>query len=284
MIIKPATLEKQFKSLRSGGLSKKGLSTGFDCLDDNVRLTKGYMAIITGYPGSGKSEWLDAILVNMTLQHQWRITYYSPENHPIEQHMSKLAEKYIGKHITEMTTADLDDAMGYLTKYYTWMYPENPMLDTLLELSKEEAKSSGIDCLVIDPWNSVTHHRHGEMIHEYLSEALTKVIRFTRDMNVFTAIVAHPKVPIPDKEGNLPVPNMYSISDGAMWRNKADYGIVVHRPDMSKNAVEIYLNKLKYKHFGKLGMVEMDYNYRNGRFKGLDDQEFLLPTDTPSPF
>ena len=241
------------------------------------------MAIISGYPGCGKSECLDAILVNMTLLHDWKILYYSPENHPVEQHMSKIAEKFTGKHITDFQQSDFDDSMEYLNKYFTWMYPENPKPETLLNLATEQAESDGLDCLVIDPWNAVSHS-HAGMLHEYLSEALSKIVRFTRDKNVLTAIVAHPTKPLRDKDGGFPVPDLYSISDGAMWRNKADYGIIFHRPDMSKNEIQMYVQKIKQKWMGKLGMVKLDYNWRNGRFKCKDDKDFLIPLDVESAF
>ena len=284
MIVKPQDRASQFKQLRNGGLQKKGLSTGFTDLDENIKLAKGFMAIITGYPGCGKSEFLDAILVNMAVLHDWKTMYYSPENHPIEQHMTKISEKFIGKHITKMTPDDLDNALDFMGSHFTWMYPDNPKLDTLLNLATEETESNGLDCLVIDPWNAVTHGHSGQLIHEYLSDALSKVIRFTRDKDVLSCIVAHPTKPLREKDGSFPVPDLYSISDGAMWRNKADYGWVFNRPDMSKNEIDMYVQKRKNKWMGELGMKSFDYDWVTGRFKGKNEKEFLLPSDCESAF
>lgn len=283
MIIKPSDRLKEFTKMKKGESDQKGLSTGFYTLDTNMQFCKRYMSIWTGYPGSGKSEFLDACLVNCALLHDWKVLFYSPENHPIEQHMSKLAEKLIGKHVTEFSQLDFDYAMEWLNEHFTWMYPDNPELDTLLTLATREAETTGIDCLVIDPWNAVTHNRT-QMVHEYLADALTKMIRFARNYEVFISIVAHPTKPLREKDGSFPVPDMYSISDGAMWRNKADYGVVVHRPDMSRNEVQVYVQKVKYKWMGLIGMQEFDYNFKNGRFKprGIDD--FTLPTDIEAAF
>lgn len=283
MIIKPSSRKSEFKKLKRGDTSKKGLSTGFESLDENLKLAKGYMAILTGYPGSGKSEWLDAVLINTTLMYDWKIVYYSPENHPIEQHMSKLSEKFIGKHITEMSMEDMDKSLDYMDNHFTWLYPENPELDMLISLAQEEKEANGLDCLVIDPWNAVTHHRNG-MLHEYLSEALSKLIRFARNNEVLICVVAHPTKPQRDKDGNIPIPDMYSISDGAMWFNKADYGIIVHRPDYSKNEMDVYVMKRKYKWMGSLGNASFDYNYRNGRFKCKNKELFSLPNEVEMPF
>jgi len=283
MIIKPETLRDKLGKIKKGEANRGMLSTGFKDVDDYMKLCKSYLAIISGYPGSGKSEWLDAVLVNMTIIHDWKILYYSPENHPTEAHMAKIAEKFIGKGITFFDNKNIDDAMEQLNKSFTWMYPENPELDNLLNLASVEAETNGLDCLVIDPWNAVTHHRTG-MLHEYLSEALSKIIRFARNYEVFVAVVAHPTKPQKDKDGTIPVPTLYDISDGAMWRNKCEYGIIVHRPDMSKNQMQLYVQKLKNKHFGKLGMCTLDYDWISGRFKCLDDKEFLLPNQVEPPF
>jgi len=284
MIIRPGERRVEFGKMRKGELQKKGLSTGFPDMDKHLKLAKMYLAIISGYPSSGKSEWLDAVLVNMSVTYGWKTIYYSPENHPVEQHMGKLAEKFIGKHIMSFTQEDLNRSLVWLEEHFTWMYPENPELDTLLSLAEHEKQENGLDCLVIDPWNAVTHHRGASMVHEYLQEALTKLIRFARTHDLLAAIVAHPKTPQKDRDGNIPVPNLYDISDGAMWRNKADVGLIVHRPDMSRNACEVYVNKIKYKWMGLPGMVEFDYDFKTGRFKGKEEKEFLLPTELEAAF
>jgi twinkle protein len=54
--------------------------------------------VITGTPNSGKSEWLDALLVNLAKQGGWHFVIFSPENWPLELHHAKIIEKYIGGH------------------------------------------------------------------------------------------------------------------------------------------------------------------------------------------
>ena len=290
MLIRPKDKAAEFGRLRKGGTERKGLSMGFNCFDGpidqsgNIRLAKSYLSIFTGYPSSGKSEFVDAIMLNMALIHGWKILYFSPENHPVEEHIAKLAEKLINKPIYKFDKDDSRKAINFLNENFAWMDPESPELDTLIGLSTQKLKEDGIDALIIDPWNSVTHHRGQELVHEYLQVALTKLIRFSRKNNVHVAVVAHPKTPQKDKDGNYPTPDMYSISDGAMWRNKADYGCVVHRPDVTKNSVEIHWQKRKYKWMGTPGIRTMDYDVPTGRFKASDEKEYLLPTEIEAPF
>lgn len=290
MLIRPMDKAAEFGRLRKGEINRKGLITGFNCYDGpidkpgNFRIAKSYMMVVTGYPSSGKSELLDAILVNMFLLHGWKTLYFSPENFPIEMHICKIAEKITGKAIIELTQEESRAVLTKINSHYSWMDPDEPELDAILEIATKEVKDNGLDCLVIDPWNNVDHKRGQTMVHEYLSSALAKVLRFCRKHNIFCAIVAHPKTPIPDKNGNYPEPDLYSISEGAMWRNKADYGLVVHRPDQSRNRVKTMLQKRKFKWMGTPGTREMDYDMRTGRFKSVEDKEFLLPTEVEAPF
>ena len=73
-----------------------GKSTGFRCLDDIYTVLPGQLTVVTGQPGSGKSEWVDAVMVNLALDHDWKFAVASFENPPA-LHIIKLAEKYIGK-------------------------------------------------------------------------------------------------------------------------------------------------------------------------------------------
>lgn len=283
MIIKPLSLQQKFFDLRKGANYNKGLSTGFRSMDERMKLAKGYMSIITGYPSSGKSELLDAILVNMAmLESQWKTLYYSPENHPIEQHMSKLAEKLIGKPAFEFTQQETEQALQWLQTYFTWIYPEKPTLETILGLAQEVAETSNLDALVIDPWNEVLHEKSHFNTADYLSEALMKVRRFARHHDIHVFIVAHPKLPTLDKNGCYPKPDMYSIADGAMWRNKADYGWAAHRPDLSKHEIEFIMLKNKYKWQGKIMQsCYFDYDTKSGRFKEKTDEFFTIPEALP---
>jgi twinkle protein len=284
MIIKPDMIAEKFMNLRKIDTSAKTQSTGFLSIDEHMRLARRYLMIVTGYPSCGKSEFLDGINVNMSLLHDWKHLYYSPENEPIEEHMQKIAEKYIGKPIKEFTTIELERALYFLQKYFTWVNPEEPELDLLIELATKEVVDNGLDSFVIDPWNAVMHKRGKELIHEYLSEALSKIIRFSRKHNVLMAVVAHPTKPTKDRDGNIPPLTLYDISDGAMWRNKADYGVVCERPNMLDNTIKIKIQKIKYKWMGKVGEVVLDYNYKSGRFKCKEALDFSLPTDIEPPF
>jgi hypothetical protein len=45
------------------------------------------------------------------------------------------------------------------------------------------------------------------------------------------------------------------------------------------NEVEVHFQKIKYKHLGEQGIVDLKYNYVNGRFMagGYDNSNWLIP-------
>lgn len=60
-----------------------------------AQVVPGELTIVSGLPNSGKSEWLDALAVNLAKQHGWRFGLCSLENTPVD-HARKLMEKYTG--------------------------------------------------------------------------------------------------------------------------------------------------------------------------------------------
>jgi twinkle protein len=63
------------------------------------------------------------------------------------------------------------------------------------------------------------------------------------------------------------VPTPYDISGGAMWRNKADNCIAVYaNPTDPNGAVEIHVQKVKFKLFGMVGMNPMRWDRITGRY------------------
>jgi len=72
--------------------------------------------------------------------------------------------------------------------------------------------------------------------------------------------------------GVYEVPTLYDISGSAHFYNKADYGLSIYRLPNSDNtgyinSVQVHVQKVKFKHLGENGMVELRYNYNNGRFE-----------------
>ena len=289
MIIK-ATHERLelFKLKAETKGSRRGFSTGFLDVDNFMLLAKTYLLICTGTGGSGKSELLDAIALNTSIIHNWKWAFYSPENYPISEHLKKYVERLLGKGLWQITKSEIDEALIVLDNNFSWLNPPDNKYDvnSLLEYFLQIKMDTGLDAYIIDPWNEVDHSSQGgARDDQYIGTTLTKIRKFNRKHDLLGCIVIHPKGMMKDhKTGKYPVPRLEDCHGGAMWKNKADYGLCCHRHDMTKDIATIYFQKIKFKHQGQVGVIDLNYEKSSGRFKGIDDDEFLLPDDVPAPF
>lgn len=251
----------------------RGISTGWDGVDKNWRVQPGQLMVVTGIPGHGKSEWVDALCCNLAQDHGWQTAMYSPENYPVRLHMMKLAEKLVGKPYNpgpheRMTRAEAANAKDWIGRHFLWIMPEKPSLDEIIDKARALVFRKGIRCLVIDPWNEVEHLRPQGMTEaEHVSESLMRLRRFARKHELLVIVVAHPRLLDKKPDGSYPVPTPYDISGGAMWRNKADNCIAVYaNPTDPNGCVEIHVQKVKFKLFGMVGVAPMRWDRVTGRY------------------
>jgi twinkle protein len=275
-MVAPSFYRERVKDLHKRGLPP-GDKTGWPSLDKHYTVVPGQMTIITGWPGSGKSEWLDALLVNLSRQ-GWKLAMFSPENHPVELHIAKILEKLSGKPFgagpTErMTPEDVDEYSDDLEQSFGFI--EQPSEDALTIqavveaaqpfLNKHEGEKRG---LVIDPWNELEHWRpQGLSETEYVSKTLSFIRNWGRRNKVHVWIVAHPQK-MKREEGKLPIPRPDMISGSQHWWNKADAAITVWRDfdQMDSQVVDIYVQKIRFKHVGRPGLVTLNYDRVTGRY------------------
>ncbi len=288
MIVKPSDKIKEILGNRKEICSAtKGISTGFECLDELLLLQKTYLLLCTGNGGMGKSEIIDAIALNTALSDGWKWTFYSPENFPISLHMQKHLERYLGKGFWQMTPKEIQEGIATLDRFFTWLEPPEDKYTVEYLLSKvlQSKEQFGCDAYVLDPWNEIDHSNYAALRDDqYLSQILTKIRKFNRKHDLLGCIVIHPKGLMRNKDGDFPVPTLTDCHGGIMWRNKADFGLCCHRHDMSKNEMTVYVQKVKFKHQGHVGHLDLDYQKASGRFKGKSDKAYLLPTDAEAPF
>lgn len=248
----------------------KGCDTGFSDLDQLVKFHTGYITTITGIPGHGKSEWLDFILARLNLRYGWKGGIFSPENHPLELHFSKLAEKFVGKPFDgtyyKMTKAELDEAITHINLNFYFIKPaEDFSLDSILDTVKMLVRKKGIKYFVIDAWNKLDH-KYTDSETKYISQQLDKISIFCEKYDVHCFLVAHPTKISKDKvTGHFDIPNLYSINGSANFFNKTSNGITVYINRETGNS-EIYVQKVKFKHWGATGSVIWKWNSSNGRY------------------
>ena len=232
------------------------------------------LAIWTGIPSSGKSEFVDEVCEQLNICHGWKTAYFSPENWPIKLHVSKLVSRISGRRFDEHCIGryELDQTLKYLKDNFFFINPEDDLtVESILEHAKMLIRRHGIKQLVIDPWNKIDHRlEKGETETTYISRTLDKLTTFAQRNDILIHLVAHPTKMKKDSSGMIECPNLYDISGSAHFYNKAFYGLSVHR-----EGEEVTLNvlKVKFRHLGNStgGTVRFRYNMNNGRYVELED-------------
>lgn len=258
---------------KTGGLPR-GESTGWAPLDEFYTVGAGQWTVVTGTPGSGKSEWLDALMVNLAeADKAWLFAVYSPENFPTVGHLVKLVEKHVRKPFSpgptqRMTVQEYANGAAWVLEHFLWLdtnlkSPEE-LLDLALSYRGDASRKMGV---VLDPWNTLEHKRGGMNETDYISLVLTEVTKLARETNAHVWLVVHPaKIPR-NKDGTRPVPTPYDISGSAHWYNKADNIVTVHRDQVEGGQdVDIYVQKVRFKNLGRVGMATLKYDKVTGRY------------------
>lgn len=274
MIVAHDLIREQVRALWNAGGLPKGSSTGWPSVDHLYTVGIGEWTLLTGTPGSGKSEWLDALMVNLAKRESWKFFIYSPENWPLALHHSKIIEKYTGKPFNPGPTprldeVELDECEEWMSDKFYFAKPDRPEINAIMN---EAGRYAGISAyklgVVVDPWNQLEHYRPAGMTEtEYVSQTLSGVIQFTREIHGHLWLVAHPAKLQRTREGKLPVPTPHDVSGSVHFWNKSDNCVTVWRDQAEGNQdVEIHVQKVRRKHIGRVGLATLVYDRVTGRY------------------
>ena len=281
-ILKAGDYMERMEQYRNEGGATDVVSTGWENLDKLYRPAKGTLNVIHGIPSHGKSSFMDALAINLSVNHGWRHLYFSPENFPLEYHLQKLIELFIGAPLRKYgdfapcSAVDVKTATEFIHQHFSFIYLSEDAhnLPGLMRLIKKPVKEEGYDSLIIDPWNELDYSaEQHEKETDYIGKALSGLRRYGRrnDLAVFTLV--HPAKMYKDKNAKVyEVPTMYHLSGSAHWFNKADNGICVYR-DFEKETIQLHVQKIKYKPHGHIGLAQMKYLKESGRFIPHEEEE-----------
>ena len=245
-----------------------GASTGYPSLDTIYTVAPGQLTVVTGYPSSGKSNWVDQIMVNLARDSDWKFAVASFENQP-EIHISRLMEIYTGKRFFEgrerMSEFEKNEAFKWVQEHFLFIDAngEEPnTLDSILTRARAAVQRMGIRGMVIDPYNYIDLDRKETTETDAISQMLTRVQKFCKTHDVHTWFVAHPSKM--QRAGNdQPRPDGMSISGSMAWWAKADCGVTIHR---CERYVEVAVWKCRYRWVGTQGETTLIYNRTAGTY------------------
>jgi twinkle protein len=248
---------------------KKGFQVGLENFDNIFSTYTGQFITVTGIPSSGKSDFVDQMVVGYNKNYGWKTAFASPENAPTYLHAHKLMRKTWGgmPSKNDIGTEKWNTIADHCNDNYFHIDMERYTLESVLQKGAELVKRKGIKCLVIDPFNKVRDVScNTEDVNRYTMEYLSKIETFAKKYDVLVFIVAHPTKMYRDKDGKLEEPTMYSIKGGGEWYDASYHGILVHR-DYEAKTVKAKVLKVKFQNLGENG-AEANFTWepRSGSF------------------
>ncbi len=175
-------IEDELKDFVKNGF-KPGFQIGLKNFDNVFSTYTGQFITVTGVPSSGKSDFVDQMVVGYNQLYGWKTAYASPENQPVYLHAHKLMRKHwqdmpavgdIGGDKWEQVTDHVNDN-------YFFIDMDKYNLEAVLRKGAELVKRKGIKCLVLDPFNKIRDvNAHSDDVNRYTMDYLAKIEAFCK--------------------------------------------------------------------------------------------------------
>lgn len=255
---------------------------GFEALGDHLKLRLGDMSVWTGIGGYGKTTLLNDLLNRVVKQYGIRVAWASFEQDPQRDHRRAFRSWYWEDWEWKLTEAQRAEADAWIDNHHRFLVPdedEDASLDWVLDRLEAAVVQHGCKVCVIDPFNEIDHCKGpGESDVDYINRAVRTFRRFARRFQIHLIIVAHPTKMPRLENGTYMMPGLLDVSGGAVWRNKAAQGVIVHLVD--KDTTMVKVDKVRYRDIlGTPGSVLMQFIMQTRHFveteRNVEDQ---LPT------
>jgi len=283
--------ENMKDSFKNG--KKRGLTTHFIKFDENFKWKSGEITLIIARPNSGKTEFGLQLMLMKSVFDGWKWGVFSPENYPEDEFYDSLIHTYIGKTTDpfygqhQMSLEEYEKGYQFVREHFFYVYPESHTIEEIDANFDYLIKEKKINGTFIDPFNQVTADE-GPRTDQFISKFLTVRKRRAISYNGHDVISTHPRTMSRNKSGEYDVPDMYEIAGGAMWGNKMDNIMVIHRPkfltDPMDTTVEVHVRKIKkQKLVGIPGTCVFDFKRSTNRYyidgiSPLSDGKFISDT------
>jgi len=254
---------------------KKGYQVGLSNFDRIFSTYTGQFITVTGIPSSGKSDFVDQMVVGYNANYGWKTAFASPENVPTYLHAHKLMRKTWQRMPSkeDIGTDKWNQVADHCNSNFFHIDMERYTLESVLKKGAELVKRKGIKCLVIDPFNKIRDvDCKTEDVNRYTMEYLTKIEVFAKKYDVLVFVVAHPTKMYKDKDGKIEEPTMYSIKGGGEWYDASYHGLLVHR-DYENKTVKCKVLKVKFQNLGE--------NQAEAHFKWEPKSGCFIPHESP---
>jgi twinkle protein len=258
---------------------KPGFQIGLQNFDKIFSTYTGQFITVTGIPSSGKSDFVDQMVVGYNNLYGWKTAYASPENQPVYLHAHKLMRKTWQDMPSpgDIGGGKWKEVADHVNDNYFFIDMDKYSLESVLRKGAELVKRKGIKCLVIDPFNKIRDtNAASDDVNRYTMDYLAKIETFCKKYDVLTFIVAHPTKMYKGQDGKIEEPTMYNIKGGGEWYDASYHGLLVHR-DYDARTTKVKVLKVKFQNLGENG-AESHFTWepRSGSFvphETIDENE-----------
>lgn len=249
---------------------------GFPALGEHYKLRLGDFAVWTGIPSHGKTSAVQDVVCRVCATHGLKAAWASFEQTPQRDHKRAFKRWYWGDDGDGLPVLDgllsraqIEEAERWIDEHHVFLVPgedDEVNLEWLLEKAEVAIVRHGCRIVVVDPWNEMDHlwERH-ETEAQYINRAIKTLRRFARAFQVHLILVAHPTKQLKGADGTFAMPSLYDINGGAVWYNKADLGVIVHREDEINTKIKVAKSRY-HDIIGKPGSVRMHYSLESRRY------------------
>ena len=238
-------------------------------MDECLKFRPGDFTVVTGVPSHGKSTFVNEVAAYLARREGWNIAFASFEQSPRGDHHRNLRTLFHSKPPFEQSTAEIRQADDWIDEKFTFIVPsidDDVTLKWCLDRCRAAIVQHGCKLVVIDPWNEMDHDcPDGMSLTQYTGFAIKQFKKLARKYLVHVLVVAHPAKLQRKQDGSYPMPSLYDISDSSHWYNKADLGVIVHKPDNDSTVVRV----AKVRYFGEIGKpcdVTLKFDNRSKRY------------------
>ena len=281
------SIRDEIMSYREKG-ALRGCYLGFPLLDEHYSIALPGCTDISGFPASGKSEFLLELLLNTSLYYGWKHLLYVPDVGDKNEVVAILIHKISGKTFDKrfvnsnyISEQEVDRNLDWILHHFRIMVKDDmkakispyEFWDIAAKMNKET--DGGIQTATIDSWKDL---KHGVGLDEesfarddkYLDDVLSYRNSMAELHKMHFFIVIHPVKTEADKDGHRKPPTPYDLKGGGTWFDNGKCMITVHRQSGHPNAVDVMVTKAKPKSVASVGKVEFFFDRTLAKFYWMD--------------
>jgi twinkle protein len=267
--------------------------------DQCFKWLRGETTGMGGIPNMGKSQWF-MFLSSLKMKHDgWKVAIYSPESTPAMYFYANYLHTLSGFEVIKrrkITKAQVSEYGEVLNNQLYLCDPEKlPSFKGILERFTKAYEYHGCDMFALDPFNCLEREwETSKRDDQYVGDFLEHYKHFAVKTNTCCVVIIHPNSRVTLEKNGLDYqcPNAYNMAGGAMWFNKLDNLMFIHRPffrsDKDNATVMIKHEKIKKRMIvGEGGDFDCQFDaLRNTYFKNnqIITQYYEPQTDDGIPF